>query len=103
MSDLIQAMHAVTGAGVPCNEEWHTQPIDIEAPMPWRVVLKWRVSNLAGFEGGTKIYINTLSPMDIKSRVLPELQRLREAGKVAPMLIGDECHMVPNPLRYLGR
>ena len=52
MSDLIHACHAATGADVACNEEWHHKPPDVDLPMPWRVVLKWRVSTLAGFEGG---------------------------------------------------
>ena len=43
---------------MPSNEEWHYQPPDVDLPMPWRTVLKWRVSTLAGFEGGTKIYLN---------------------------------------------
>ncbi|GAE69287.1 galactose-1-phosphate uridylyltransferase [Cutibacterium acnes JCM 18909] len=31
-------------------------------PVPWRIILKLRTSTLAGFEGGTKIYVNTISP-----------------------------------------
>jgi galactose-1-phosphate uridylyltransferase len=42
ISDLLHACHAATGPEVPCNEEWHHRPIDVDAPMPWRIVLKWR-------------------------------------------------------------
>lgn len=102
MSDLMHAMHAATGAEVPMNEEWHTQPIDLDVKFPWRVVFKWRISNPAGFEGGTKIYVNTISPMDVRNRILPKLFQLRESGKIAQMDIGDECPAKPNSLRYLG-
>ena len=62
--------------------------------MPWRIVLKWRISTLAGFEGATKIYLNTLSPWDVRDRVLRELHRLRDEGAVGPELrIGDECRL----------
>ena len=54
-------------------------------------MLKWRVSTLAGFEGGTKINVNTLAPATLRERVVAELHRLRDAGAVAGMRIGDEC------------
>ena len=101
MSDLIHAMHAATGTDVACNEEWHYRPIDITLPMPWRVVLKWRVSTLAGFEGATKIYLNTISPVMLRDRVVEKLLALREAGRLAPGLrIATEARCRPNPLRY---
>ena len=55
VSDLVHALHAATGADVPSNEEWHHKPLDVDQPMPWHITLKWRVSTLAGFEGGTKV------------------------------------------------
>ncbi|MEJ6012594.1 DUF4921 family protein [Corynebacterium sp. H127] len=101
MSDLIHACHAATGANVPCNEEWHHKPIDLDIPMPWRVMIKWRVSNLAGFEGGTKIYLNTLSPQNIRDRVVPELFRLREENRIAPTVrIATEANVERNSLKY---
>lgn len=107
MSDLIHAAHAATGTGVPCNEEWHHKPIDLDLPMPWRINLKWRVSTLAGFEGGTKIYVNTLSPYDIRDRMVSGLYRLREEGKIAGTIrVATECAPVRNALHYnpmLGR
>lgn len=101
MSDMLHAMHAATGADIPCNEEWHYPPIDVTTPMPWRIMLKWRISTLAGFEGATKIYLNTLSPETIRDRVVDRLLTLRDDGHLAPGLrIATECECAPNPLRY---
>ena len=101
MSDLIHAVHAAIGAGVPCNEEWHHRPPDVDIPMPWRVMIKLRVSTIAGFEGGTKIYLNTISPVGLRDRVVPRLFALREQGRLAPGLkIAEECECRPNCLAY---
>ena len=91
VSDLLHAVHAATGTHVPTNEEWHHRPPDVAEPMPWRVVLKWRVSTLAGFEGGTRINVNTIDPATVRDRVVTELQRLRTAGTIGSMRLGDEC------------
>src|SRR5665648_569019 len=91
VSDLLHALHAASGTAVPTNEEWHHRPPGIAEHMPWQIVLKWRVSTLAGFEGGTKINVNTLDPATLRERVVAELHRLRDAGAVAEMRIGDEC------------
>jgi len=101
VSDILHAMHAATGVKVPTNEEWHFRPKDSSVAMPWRVVLKWRISKVAGFEGATRIYLNTISPWGIRERVIPDLMRLRDLGQIGPMLIGDECSTRPNPLHYL--
>ena len=101
MSDLIHAAHAATGTAVACNEEWHHKPIDLDMPMPWRINIKWRVSTLAGFEGGTRVYVNTLSPYDIRDRTVSALYSLRDAGKIAGDLrIATECSPALNVLRY---
>ena len=72
--------------------------------MPLRVNLKWRVSTLAGFEGGTKIYVNTLSPTDIRDRMVTRLYGRREAGAIAADIrIATECHPARNVLRYNPR
>lgn len=100
MSDMIHAMHAATGTDVPCNEEWHYRPLDVDLAMPWRVMLKWRVSTLAGFEGATKIYLNTIGPYTIRDKVVPKLYALRDQRLIADMSIASESACRPNPLRY---
>ena len=90
VADLLHAMHAATGPDVATNEEWHYRPPGVGVPMPWRVVLKWRVSNPAGFEGGTKIYVNTIDPWSMRARLVARLHELRAEGVIAPMAIGDE-------------
>lgn len=101
MSDLLHAMHAATGSDVACNEEWHYKPVDLDLPMPWRINVKWRLSTVAGFEGGTKIYVNTLSPFDVRDRLVTNLYELREAGRIADGIrIAAECGPARNVLRY---
>ncbi|GAA1993793.1 DUF4921 family protein [Microbacterium pumilum] len=92
MSDIVHALHAATGVHVPTNEEWHYRPPGAPWPMPWRIVLKWRISNPAGFEGGTKIYVNTIDPWELRRRTIGRLTHLRLVGRLAAGIrIGDEC------------
>ncbi|MEN0070008.1 MAG: DUF4921 family protein, partial [Propionicimonas sp.] len=100
MSDMVHAMHAATGVDIPCNEEWHYRPVDTDLRMPWRVMLKWRVSTLAGFEGATKIYLNTVDPYTLRDRVVPNLYRLRDERRIAGLKIATEAPCRPNSLRY---
>jgi galactose-1-phosphate uridylyltransferase len=100
VSDLVHARHAAMGPGIPCNEEWHYKPPDADVPMPWRVQIKWRVSNPAGFEGGTLIYVNTIDPESLRDKVVPRLFQLKNEGRIALMKIAFECDCVPNCLKY---
>lgn len=100
VADLVHALHAATGTDVPSNEEWHHKPLDVDQPMPWHITLKWRVSTLAGFEGGTKIYLNTIDPWTLRDRVVTRLEDLRADRLIAPMAVGEECPMTPNRLLY---
>lgn len=101
MSDLLHACHAASGPDIPCNEEWHHKPIDADIPMPWRIMLKWRVSTLAGFEGGTKVYVNTISPWNLRDRVVTQLYALRDQGRISQDIrIATECTIPCNSLRY---
>lgn len=101
VSDLVHAMHAATGTGIPSNEEWYCAPRDTDVPMPWRVLVKWRVSTLAGFEGGTKIYVNTIDPWTLRDRVVPQLLDLRAQGAIAQDInIATECSCRVNSLKY---
>ncbi len=101
MSDLLHACHAATGRLVPTNEEWHYHPVGVARAMPWRVNLKWRISTLAGFEGGTKINVNTISPTQLRERMISALLDLRASGRIAPLVIGDECEHRSGRLGYL--
>jgi len=101
VSDLLHALHAATGVHVPTNEEWHYRPPGAPWPMPWRVVLKWRISTPAGFEGGTKIYVNTIDPWELRRRVVAKLRELRDVGAIADGIrIADECTVDDTVLRY---
>ncbi|WP_243073627.1 DUF4921 family protein [Microbacterium sp. SS28] len=101
MSDLVHALHAATGVHVPTNEEWHYRPPGAPWAMPWRIVLKWRISNPAGFEGGTKIYVNTIDPWELRRRTVEELEKLRAEGSLADGIrIGDECSAEDARLGY---
>lgn len=100
VSDLVHACHAAMGSGIPCNEEWHYKAPDADVPMPWRVQIKWRISNPAGFEGGTMIYVNTIDPETLRDKVVPRLFQLKNEGRIAPMKIAFECDCVPNCLKY---
>ena len=101
MSDLVHAAHAAVGREVPCNEEWHHKPADVDVAQPWRILIKLRISTLAGFEGGTKIYLNTISPWDLRDRVVGQLYPLRESGHVSGSIrVATECSVQRNSLLY---
>ncbi len=95
VSDILHAVHAGTGAKVPSNEEWYYRPPSVNIPMRWRILLKWRISTLAGFEGGSRIYLNTIDPWRVQKHVTDRLHQLRDEGKIAPMKIGEECSVSP--------
>ena len=100
-SDVLHAIHAATGPEIACNEEWHHRPADSEVPMPWHISLKWRLSTIAGFEGGTKLYLNTVDPYMLRDRLIPRLRELHNEGRIPGIRVGDECSGTPNRLRYL--
>ncbi len=93
VSDILHAVHAATGAEIPTNEEWYYRPPSVDVPMRWRMLLKWRVSTMAGFEGGTRIYLNTIDPWQVQKRVESRLLELREKGAIVDMRIGSECEV----------
>lgn len=99
VSDILHAAHAATGTKIPTNEEWYYRPPSVDVPMRWRMLLKWRVSTMAGFEGGTRIYLNTIDPWTVQQRVVARLFELREENAIAPMRIGKECQIKPHLLR----
>jgi galactose-1-phosphate uridylyltransferase len=99
-SDMVHACHAAMGSQIPCNEEWYYSPRDAVSVMPWHILIKWRTFNQAGFEGGTKIYINPISPVALRDLVVPKLYELRDKGKIQNIKIATECELKPNPLLY---
>lgn len=99
-SDILHACHAAMTAKIPCNEEWYYRPLDADFLMPWHILIKWRVNTPAGFEGGTKIYINTIDPISLRDKMVPRLFELKNQGKIAKFNIAFECQCTPNSLKY---
>ena len=96
ISDMLHAVHAATGVKIPTNEEWYYRPPSVSIPMRWRILLKWRVSTMAGFEGGSRIYLNTIDPWRVHNRVTSTLAELRDAGAISPLRVGAECSVDPS-------
>lgn len=103
ISNMVHACHAAMGNQISCNEEWYYTPIDAVYKMPWHVLLKWRITVPAGFEGGTSIYINPIIPTDLRDKVVPRLYRLRDERLIENLRIAEECSLTPNPLKYYLR
>ncbi len=100
MSDIVHACHAAMGPAISCNEEWYYTPVDSVVKMPWHVLIKWRINVTAGFEGGTSIYINPMTPLELRDRMVPALYAARDAGRATSIRIAEECRLDPNPLKY---
>jgi len=100
-SNLVHACHAATGNQMPCNEEWYHAPRDSIVKMPWHILIKWRIISPAGFEGGTKIYINPVGPVTVRDAIVPRLYKLRDQGWISDLRIAEECKLTPNCLRYI--
>lgn len=101
ISDLIHACHAAMGPEISCNEEWYTAPRDSIDRVPWHVYIKWRINNPAGFEGGTRIYINPMSPFELRDRMVTRLYQVREQKRIAEGIrIAEECSIEPNALQF---
>ena len=83
-SDLLHAVHAATGSSVPANEEWHYRPPHVSGRIPLRAIVKWRINTVAGFEGGTNIYINTIDPWSLRDRARRGLEEAAKTGLLAP-------------------
>lgn len=100
-SDLLRGLHLASGPRVPCNEEWYFRPKGGDVPMPFHVLIKWRVNTPAGFEGGSEIHINPLFPEQVRDRVLPALAELAGAGALGPgARVGQDCLCEEGCLRY---
>ena len=101
VSDIVRACHAAIGGNVSVNEEWYYTPIDSIFRMPWHINIKQRLNVPAGFEGGTNIFINPMTPIELRDRLVPHLYALRAEGRINTAIqIAEECKVVPNPLQY---
>lgn len=100
VSNLVHAIHAAMGGRISCNEEWYYTPLDAVYKMPWHILIKWRVNVQAGFEGGTSIYINPMTPIELRDTMVPRLYKLRDENKIERIRIAEECRVDPNPLKY---
>jgi galactose-1-phosphate uridylyltransferase len=100
VSNLVHAVHAAMGSQLSCNEEWYYTPVDAVYKMPWHVLIRWRVNVPAGFEGGTDIYINPMTPIDLRDKMVPRLYKLRDENHIDRVRIAEECRVDPNPLKY---
>lgn len=99
ISDVLHALHCALGREVPTNEEWYHRPVDMDVPLRFRILLKSRMSTLAGFEGATRIYLNSVDPWTLRDQVVEKLEEKREAGLIAPdLLLGNEYRLPPHPL-----
>ncbi|HNZ29573.1 MAG TPA: DUF4921 family protein [Candidatus Goldiibacteriota bacterium] len=99
-SDIVHAIHAALTSQTAANEEWYYTPKDSVDTVPWHILIKMRINTPAGFEGGTKIYINPMNPYDLRDKVITRLMQLRQQEKTGDIKIGQECGSEPNPLRY---
>lgn len=100
VSNLVHVFHAAMGSSISCNEEWYYTPVDSVYKMPWHVLIKWRINVPAGFEGGTGIYLNPMTPIELRDRIVPRLYQIRDEGKINGTRIAEECRIYPNPLLY---
>jgi galactose-1-phosphate uridylyltransferase len=100
VSNLVHAMHAAMGGQISCNEEWYYTPVDAIHKMPWHVLIKWRINVPAGFEGGTSIFINPMTPIELRDKLVPRLYKLRDENRIDRIRIAEECRVDPNPLKY---
>lgn len=99
ISDVLHAFHCALGPDTPTNEEWYHRPIDLNIPMRFRILLKRRTSTIAGFEGATRIYLNSVDPWTFRDEIVERMLQLREEGAISSTLeIGNEYRLPANPL-----
>jgi galactose-1-phosphate uridylyltransferase len=99
-SDIVHAVHVALGPGISCNEEWYYRPVDCLDKLPWHIFIKLRISTPAGFEGGTRLHINPISPYELRDMVVEKLYPARDKKIIDGFKIAEECPCEPNCLRY---
>jgi len=101
ISELLYAIHHVITNQTTCNEEWYYSPFDSTIPSPWRISIKLRVINPAGFEGNTSIFINPISPYKLKEEICKRLYEARKSNNISKNIrIGNEVSKTYNALLY---
>lgn len=99
ISDVLHALHCALGRHTPANEEWYHRPVELGTPMRFRILLKRRTSTIAGFEGSTRIYLNSIDPWTLREEVVEQLVQKWREGRIAESLqIGNDYRLPPNPL-----
>ena len=56
---------------------------EVRGRIPLQAIVKWRINTPAGFEGGTKIHINTIDPWTLRDRVRVGIETGLAGGLVA--------------------
>ncbi|MFP4465791.1 MAG: DUF4921 family protein [Candidatus Goldiibacteriota bacterium] len=99
-SDILHCVHNALTSQIATNEEWYYTPVDSVDVMPWHIMIKMRINITAGFEGGTKIYMNPINPYELRDKIITRLHELRKEKQIAKIRIGGECSSKPNSLKY---
>ena len=99
-SDIVHSVHHAITNQIATNEEWYYTPKDSIDVMPLHILIKLRVNTPAGFEGGTKVYINPMNPYDLRDKIITRLLEARNEDRIAKISIGTECSTEVNPLMY---
>ena len=62
------------------------RPPGVDLPLPWRVLIRWRVGVAAGFENITGCHVQSLGPEALAGLARGRLQGLAAAGHLSPAL-----------------
>jgi galactose-1-phosphate uridylyltransferase len=100
VSELVHAIQKAAGPMAPSNEEWYYTPRDSNIYIPWHILIKLRTNIIAGFEGGTNIFVNPLSLEDLRNEMVDKLKDFLELDKIDKMKIGKNCKTELNSLAY---
>jgi galactose-1-phosphate uridylyltransferase len=101
MSDLLHATHKAQGGALPCNEDWVYAPVGCDQRIPWHVLLRWRVNNPSGFEGGTDVYLHPISPQQMAEKLGSRLREIQVEDKSDGFRIVGDGDGPSGSLRYL--
>lgn len=100
VSNIVHAIHKAAGRTTPTNEEWHYTPKNNGVKIPWHILIKFRTNIIAGFEGGTNIFVNPLSLEYLRDQMVDRFRDLLTRGEIGDMHIGNECKTPLDVLEY---